>query len=755
MTITPLTASTAAPVMAAKTGAPAVPAPVSNQEIQLALQQPLMSALDAILATARQSAAARQDGLAVLMANALNAVNSAATPDTVKGAVDQLIALHLPTDPAPDAAAVKQALQTSGLFAESNLSSAAAQVPVDMKMALLQLNDAAAGWLARLAVSSDSKQEAVITKSADSSQPAVTGTGVPARDQPIDTPAKAAISPAPRPASATQSQTPAPAGARATPIAAKFDPITAAASKLAAIPQSEPAPAAAAKPVMSPAISASDPAAPSPAAKPGASLPATIEPDTQPAAPNIVVPDAFKPVAKLIRQAIDVLLPETPPSETTEPQASPAAAKSAQVPIAPAIAKPAVASDPRPSPPDRLRNAQGLVQQAVARWPASAPKQDQIAADPALDAMPSFIAAQTFATTPSRPSTPAPVPPQMKALLQLLGKAIAPWLAAPPETASAPSQTPNAGANSAPAPAVSIAQTAPDTVSKSPSAVPASPKSQTEVPAETPRSPSRLPEAKSASPAASAPNPTTAPAASPPITTAAPPSPSPPPPSPPNDVRALLALISKAVEIWSDTSATTPAETASSSRAASASLPSVPPPTPASHPAAQPVSPASLPPNADAADIAKALLKGSDAALARQDLLQIASLPDTKPQGPEARWIFDLPLMTPQGSAVAQLIIEKDGRGSGSEAQKPVWRMQFAIDIEPLGPVRANLALSGERTWVTITADRPESLAKLQGQVSWLADALQSQALDADIAFQSGAGTQVAHRAKSLVDNAS
>jgi hypothetical protein len=213
----------------------------------------------------------------------------------------------------------------------------------------------------------------------------------------------------------------------------------------------------------------------------------------------------------------------------------------------------------------------------------------------------------------------------------------------------------------------------------------------------------------------------------------------------PNDLKTLLLLFNLAAEAWLPRT----------SSAASSGTPSVPPPVRGGHSKAQPAAQASLPENAGPVAMAKQLLSGSDAALARQTLLQIASLPDSAPQSRDARWVFDVPLMTPQGAAVAQMIIERDTSGTSAEKPTPVWRAQFAIDIEPLGPVRASLALSGDRAWVTISADRPESLDKLQSGVSWLADALQATELEADIAFQPGISPQHGTTTSRFMDHAS
>jgi hypothetical protein len=100
--------------------------------------------------------------------------------------------------------------------------------------------------------------------------------------------------------------------------------------------------------------------------------------------------------------------------------------------------------------------------------------------------------------------------------------------------------------------------------------------------------------------------------------------------------------------------------------------------------------------------------------------------------------VFDLPLMTPQGPAAGQMVVERDGQDGGDTASQPVWRIGLAIDIAPLGAVRANLALTNNHAWVTIGADNPEALHKLQQNSAQLGDALAAADLDSDIAFQPG-----------------
>jgi hypothetical protein len=149
--------------------------------------------------------------------------------------------------------------------------------------------------------------------------------------------------------------------------------------------------------------------------------------------------------------------------------------------------------------------------------------------------------------------------------------------------------------------------------------------------------------------------------------------------------------------------------------------------------AAQAAARPSLPDHADAQTITQALSRGVDQALARQTLHQLASLPD----GPNQAWMFELPLATPQGAAVAQFQVDHNGgSGAGGEGD-PGWRVRFSIDIEPLGPVHVQLAPGAERASVTVWAERPDGLVRLRSLGGELA-----RALPADVRFQGGSPRQ-------------
>jgi hypothetical protein len=176
-----------------------------------------------------------------------------------------------------------------------------------------------------------------------------------------------------------------------------------------------------------------------------------------------------------------------------------------------------------------------------------------------------------------------------------------------------------------------------------------------------------------------------------------------------------------------------------------------PPPIGGALPAAQPVMPATLVSNSPAESAMHHLLTDTDAAIARQTLLQVASLPgqtDTTagrldPAAP--RWNFEIPFATPQGTAMAQFEISRDGGGSEIEAAKRVWRARFSLDVEPAGPIHALVSLSGERTSVRMWAERPATAAQLRDGVAQLSQALSRAELrPGDIVIRDGAPLQPA-----------
>ena len=141
-------------------------------------------------------------------------------------------------------------------------------------------------------------------------------------------------------------------------------------------------------------------------------------------------------------------------------------------------------------------------------------------------------------------------------------------------------------------------------------------------------------------------------------------------------------------------------------------------------------------------------MAATDAALSRQTLLQVASLP-TAPSGASGlraedggpRWNFEVPFATPQGTNVAQFEISRDGRSAPpADGVAPVWRARFSIDVDPIGPVHAQVSLRGNRTAVTLWAESAEGAARLRAGAVSLGDALRAAELDSgDLVVRDGA----------------
>jgi Flagellar hook-length control protein FliK len=174
-----------------------------------------------------------------------------------------------------------------------------------------------------------------------------------------------------------------------------------------------------------------------------------------------------------------------------------------------------------------------------------------------------------------------------------------------------------------------------------------------------------------------------------------------------------------------------------------------PPPFRGALPSAQPIANPSIASNAPLATSVHHLLADTDAAIARQTLLQVASLPDrvdvlgarVDPVTP--RWNFEIPFVTPQGTAMAQFEISRDGSGVEVEAAKRAWRARFCVDVEPAGPVHALISLNGDKTLVRMWAERPATAAQLRAGAAQLSQALSKANLQpGDILIREGTPPQ-------------
>ncbi|MGY3035276.1 hypothetical protein ACVIIV_004446 [Bradyrhizobium sp. USDA 4354] len=155
-----------------------------------------------------------------------------------------------------------------------------------------------------------------------------------------------------------------------------------------------------------------------------------------------------------------------------------------------------------------------------------------------------------------------------------------------------------------------------------------------------------------------------------------------------------------------------------------------PPPFRGALPAPQSIAAPSLAPDTPLAATVHRLLDDTDAAMARQTLLQIASLPDrTDASGHRIdpavpQWNFEIPFATQQGTAMAQFEISRDGGNESADPAKRAWRARFSLNVEPAGPVHALITLNGDKTFVRMWAERPATAQQLRAGVGELSQAL-------------------------------
>lgn len=142
----------------------------------------------------------------------------------------------------------------------------------------------------------------------------------------------------------------------------------------------------------------------------------------------------------------------------------------------------------------------------------------------------------------------------------------------------------------------------------------------------------------------------------------------------------------------------------------------------------QPIAEPSLSAGEKPLAIIETLLEQTDAALDRIKLAQYASLPL---EGPRAeaqhgqRWLTELPLAFHNGAAMLPLQIEKEPpRRDVDGAAGPLWRVRFALDVEPMGPLQGVVTLQGRSVGITLWAEREETSRLLRGASPGLEAAL-------------------------------
>ncbi|MGY8708311.1 flagellar hook-length control protein FliK [Bradyrhizobium sp. 18BD] len=187
-----------------------------------------------------------------------------------------------------------------------------------------------------------------------------------------------------------------------------------------------------------------------------------------------------------------------------------------------------------------------------------------------------------------------------------------------------------------------------------------------------------------------------------------------------------------------------------------------PPPFRGALPSPQSIASPSLAPDTPLSATVHRLLDDTDAAIARQTLLQVASLPDrTDASGHRIdptvpQWNFEIPFATPQGTAMAQFEISRDGGNDSADPAKRAWRARFTLNVEPAGPVHALITLNGDKTFVRMWAERPTTAQQLRAGINELSQAMtRAELKPGDIVVRDGTPPQPAPaRAGHFLDRA-
>ena len=120
------------------------------------------------------------------------------------------------------------------------------------------------------------------------------------------------------------------------------------------------------------------------------------------------------------------------------------------------------------------------------------------------------------------------------------------------------------------------------------------------------------------------------------------------------------------------------------------------------------------------------------------------------------QWNFEIPFATPQGTAMAQFEISRDGGNESSDPAKRAWRARFTLNVEPAGPVHALITLNGDKTFVRMWAERPATAQQLRAGIGELNQALtRAELKPGDILVRDGTPPQPAPaRAGHFLDRA-
>jgi hypothetical protein len=136
------------------------------------------------------------------------------------------------------------------------------------------------------------------------------------------------------------------------------------------------------------------------------------------------------------------------------------------------------------------------------------------------------------------------------------------------------------------------------------------------------------------------------------------------------------------------------------------------------------------------------LQQQTEGSLARLQLNQLASLPDSTE--PQPSWLLELPLRHQAQVDLFHLRIGHEASGSSEEAAtgRP-WVVNLAFDLPGLGPVQARVAVLGEQVSTTFWAEHAGTTQAFQTHLQTLSQNLQQAGLGVgDLVCHTGAAPQ-------------
>ncbi len=119
------------------------------------------------------------------------------------------------------------------------------------------------------------------------------------------------------------------------------------------------------------------------------------------------------------------------------------------------------------------------------------------------------------------------------------------------------------------------------------------------------------------------------------------------------------------------------------------------------------------------------LLQQTEAALARLQLVQLAAVPRDAERG-LLEWLFELPIRRGNELDLWSMRLSRDPRGETQQSvtRTPVWSAQLAFDLPGLGPMQAQVQISGHQVSTQFWVEHAASLALLRTHMHELRQAL-------------------------------